>query len=353
MVMFGFLGSRRWTPKLMRSFGGPSLQCRHTFLAREPSYAGMFCADSAADRSRRPTLRLRSMKSAEIRERSCRSSRSAGTCACPRRRSFRASYDPTVLLTTAGMQPFKPYFRGEEEPPSRRLTSCQKCFRTTDIEDVGTDPPAPHVLRDARQLLGRRLLQAGRRRVRLELSTQGFGLRPRATSGSPSSAATRSSGSGRRGGDRVLACDRRAGRADRAARAATTTSGSRARRARAGPAPSSTWTAAPTSAPTTTGPGDDTERFLEFWNLVFMQYELQRRRLAAPSCRTQNIDTGLGLERMAAILQGVAVGLRDRPVPPADRAGGGALGPQLRRRTSPTTRALRDPRRPRPRRRRS
>ncbi len=48
------------------------------------------------------------------------------------------TYDPSVLLTTAGMQPFKPYFRGEEEPPSPRLTSCQKCFRTPDIEEVGT-----------------------------------------------------------------------------------------------------------------------------------------------------------------------------------------------------------------------
>jgi alanyl-tRNA synthetase len=47
------------------------------------------------------------------------------------------SKDPTVLLTTAGMQQFVPYFVGDEEPTERRYTSSQKCFRTPDIDEVG------------------------------------------------------------------------------------------------------------------------------------------------------------------------------------------------------------------------
>jgi alanyl-tRNA synthetase len=45
--------------------------------------------------------------------------------------------DPSTLLISAGMHPLKPYFAGVETPPHPRLTSCQRSFRTVDIENVG------------------------------------------------------------------------------------------------------------------------------------------------------------------------------------------------------------------------
>src|SRR5215217_6941801 len=78
------------------------------------------------------------MRAADIRERFLSFFERNGHLRVPSASLVPSVYDPTVLLTTAGMQPFKPYFRGEEEPPSRRLTSCQKSFRTVDIEVVGT-----------------------------------------------------------------------------------------------------------------------------------------------------------------------------------------------------------------------
>ncbi len=60
----------------------------------------------------------------------------------------------------------------------------------------------------------------------------------------------------------------------------------------------------PGFGPDSDRPGDDTERLLEIWNLVFMQYELQADG-SLPELPTKNIDTGMGLERMSAVMQEV------------------------------------------------
>ena len=80
---------------------------------------------------------------------------------------------------------------------------------------------------------------------------------------------------------------------------ARTTSGRSAARARAGPTPSSSTTAARRSAAgARVRPGCECERFLEFWNLVFMEYELHADGTVTPLPK-QNVDTGMGLERTA------------------------------------------------------
>src|SRR3954468_15686651 len=87
---------------------------------------------------RAPDLhRLKCMKTAEIRERFLSYFEERGHKRMASAPLVPGSYDPSVLLTTAGMQPFKPYFRGEEKPPAQRLADYQRCFRTVDIDEIG------------------------------------------------------------------------------------------------------------------------------------------------------------------------------------------------------------------------
>jgi alanyl-tRNA synthetase len=214
-----------------------------------------------------------------------------------------SSYDPSVLLTTAGMQPFKPYFRGEEDPPAPRLTSCQKCFRTTDIENVGST--ARHLT--FFEMLGNfsigEYFKDGAIAYAWEFTTTTLGFEPERIWISVM------------GGDEELGL----GPDEEAIEQWRAVGVSDERIVRLG-REDNFWQAGPTgpSGPCSElyldrgsdfgsdadRPGDDTERFLEFWNLVFMQYELHEDG-SLTDLPQRNIDTGLGLDRVAALSQGV------------------------------------------------
>ena len=243
------------------------------------------------------------MQSADIRERYLAFFEGRGHRRVASASLVPASFDPTVLLTTAGMQPFKPYFRGEEEPPSPRLTSCQKVFRTTDIENVGLT--ARHLT--FFEMLGNfsvgDYFKQGAAEYAWELSTQGFGFDPERIW------ITVFGGDEELGvgpDEEAIECWRAIGVPDE-------------RIVQLG-MEDNFWQSGPTGpcgpcselyldrgldfGSADDLPGDDTERFLEYWNLVFMQFELHADG-SLTELPQQNIDTGLGLDRMAAILQDV------------------------------------------------
>jgi alanyl-tRNA synthetase len=213
------------------------------------------------------------------------------------------SYDPSVLLTTAGMQPFKPYFRGEEKPPSNRLTSCQKCFRTVDIDVVGTTKRHLTFF----EMLGNFSIgdyfKQGAVEFATEFSTKHLGL------DFDRIWVTVFGGDDELGlgpDEEAIACWRSVGvpddrivllgRDDNFWQAGPT--------GPCGPCSELYYDRGPEFGGDDERPGDDTDRVVEFWNLVFMQYELHGDMSLTP-LPAQNIDTGLGVERMAAILQDV------------------------------------------------
>jgi alanyl-tRNA synthetase len=212
-----------------------------------------------------------------------------------------ASHDPSVLLTTAGMQPFKPYFLGREQPPAPRVADVQKCFRTTDIEEVGNT--ARHLT--FFEMLGNwsfgDYFKAESIPWGWELSTQGFGMDPERIWVTVF------------GGDEELGL----GPDEEAIEIWRGVGVPDERIVRLG-RKDNFWQAGPTGpcgpcselyldrgeefGAAGERPGDDTDRFLEFWNHVFMSYNLAEDG-SLTELPMKNIDTGMGLDRMAAILQ--------------------------------------------------
>jgi alanyl-tRNA synthetase len=212
-------------------------------------------------------------------------------------------HDPSVLLTTAGMQPFKPYFLGREQPPAPRLTDVQKCFRTTDITEVGDT--ARHLT--FFEMLGNwsfgDYFKAESIPWGWELSTRGFGMDPERIwvtvfggdeelgLGPDAEAIEIWRGVGVPD-ERIV----RLGREDNFWQAGPS--------GPCGPCSELYLDRGEGFGAPGERPGDDTDRFLEFWNHVFMSYDLGEDG-SLTELPMRNIDTGMGLDRMAAILQDV------------------------------------------------
>jgi alanyl-tRNA synthetase len=214
-----------------------------------------------------------------------------------------SAHDPSVLLTTAGMQPFKPYFLGREEPSARRLADVQKCFRTTDIEEVGNT--ARHLT--FFEMLGNWSFGDYFKEESIpwgwQLSTEGFGMDPEQIW------VTVFGGDEELGlgpDEEAIAVWRRVGVPDeRIVRLGREDNFWQAGPAGpCGPCSELYLDRGPEFGGDDERPGDDTERYLEFWNHVFMTYDLGADG-SLTELPMRNIDTGMGLDRMAAILQEV------------------------------------------------
>jgi alanyl-tRNA synthetase len=214
--------------------------------------------------------------------------------------------DPTLLLVNAGMVPFKPYFLGQLAPPFRRATSCQKCVRTPDIEEVGKTTRHATFF----QMLGNfsfgdyfkeQAIPFAWELLTAPESAGGFGF---AESRLWVTVYTDDDEAAKLWHDQVgVPEDRiqRRGLADNYWHMGVPGPG--------GPCSEIYYDRGPEYG-REGGPVADEDRYLEVWNLVFMQEQLSAVRSKVDfdvvgGLPTRNIDTGMGLERMAALLQGV------------------------------------------------
>jgi alanyl-tRNA synthetase len=212
-----------------------------------------------------------------------------------------AEHDPSVLFTIAGMHPLKPYFLGQERPPHPRVTTCQKTFRTADIEIIGTTTRHLTFFEMLGNFSFGDYFKREAVRYALSLSNEGFGF------------AIDDIWITVFGGDEELGVG-----ADEEAIAAWLEVGIPRERIVECPRSENFWQMGPTGPCGPCSelyldrglefgdpddlPGGENERFLEYWNLVFTQFDLRPDGSLGP-LPANNIDTGLGLNRLAAVLQ--------------------------------------------------
>jgi len=204
--------------------------------------------------------------------------------------------DPSLLLTTAGMVQFKPYMVGEEAPPYPRAASVQKCARTTDIENVGVT--ARHLT--FFEMLGNFSLGDYFKDQAIpwawELVTDGFGFDPEhlwVTVHVDDDEAA------------AIWIDSVGVAPDRVQRFDEDNFWSMGAAGPCGPC-SEIFYDKGASFGSDGGPAVDDERYVEVWNLVFMQYLRDDDGNILGDLPQRNIDTGAGLERLAAVIGGHA-----------------------------------------------
>lgn len=204
--------------------------------------------------------------------------------------------DPTLLFTTAGMVPFKPYFLGQGVPPKRRITTVQKCFRTTDIERVGFTPRhltflemlgnfsfgdyfKKEAISFAYEFLTKELnIPVSRLWVSVyEEDDEAFEIWNKSI-GIPK--------------ERIV----RLGKEDNFW-------GPPGPTGPCGPCSEIYYDFGPkTKEEENCKPGDPCDRFMEIWNLVFMSYYMDENGKLSPLPQ-KNIDTGMGLERITTVVE--------------------------------------------------
>jgi alanyl-tRNA synthetase len=244
------------------------------------------------------------MESAEIRRRWLRFFEERGHTVVPS--ASLIADDPTLLLVPAGMVPFKPYFLGEVKPPFARATSVQKCVRTPDIEEVGKTTRHGTFFQMCGNFSFGDYFKEGAITYAWELLTTsqdkgGYGLEPEKL---------------------WITVYEQDDEAEQIWRDVIGVPAERIQRLGMGPnfwsmgvpgpcGPCSeiNYDRGPKFGPEG-GPAVNDERYVEIWNLVFMQYERgpgegKEDFPILGDLPAKNIDTGLGMERLAMILQGV------------------------------------------------
>ncbi len=205
--------------------------------------------------------------------------------------------DPSLLLINAGMAPLKPYFTGRQVPPKKRVTTCQKCIRTPDIERVGKTARhgtffemlgnfsfGDYFKHDATKWAWEFVTEC------LKLPEDKLWVTIYEDDDEAFDIWTKHVGVA---ADRIV----RMGKEDNFWEIGT---------GPCGPCSELYFDRGPENGCGSPDckVGCECDRFVEFWNLVFTQFEKQEdgtyERLAKP-----NIDTGMGLERIACIMQGV------------------------------------------------